>query len=33
MLSAVQAAIQMVTYDKGGIVYLLKLPEHRTVKY
>ncbi|GAB7055116.1 MULTISPECIES: IclR family transcriptional regulator [unclassified Paenibacillus] len=32
MLSAVQAAIQMVTYDKGGIVYLLKLPEHRDGK-
>lgn len=32
MLSGIQAAIQMVTYDKGGIVYLLKLPDHRDGK-
>lgn len=32
MLSTVQAAIQMVTYDNGGIIYLVKLPEHRDGK-
>ncbi|MBP1155594.1 MULTISPECIES: IclR family transcriptional regulator [unclassified Paenibacillus] len=32
MLPNVQSAIQMVTYDKGGIVYLLKLPDHRDGK-
>jgi IclR family KDG regulon transcriptional repressor len=32
MLAAVQGAIQMVTYDKGGIVYLIKLPEDKDTK-
>jgi IclR family KDG regulon transcriptional repressor len=32
MLPAVQGAIQMVAYDKGGVVYLFKLPEDRDTK-
>lgn len=32
MLSVVSGTIQMVAYDKGGVVYLIKLPEDKDFK-